>query len=655
MDSNTQEDGPFGNFARQIISNGYKVTPVLGKAPCLPSWTTREITETDIEVHRNRNLGVLGRTTAAIDADVLDAKLSAALRAFLLQRFPWLRHGPERIGKAPKWLRPCRASEPFSKMQARFHADGKTDWAVEILGNGQQWVAAGTHPDTGRPYVWTGGDLTEVRRDDLPELTPARAHAVMAAVREFARERGYLEGKNGVAVDEMGPGAIVRRREPHPYTSTVNGLPGLVLRCLQALDPDDRGSWVGVGMHLKATRAEWAYPAWVEWSQQSSRYQPGDEERWQTFEPRPGAGIYHLTVAAGADDRIEDVNPLDDWEAPVSRETKRRANLIEWPERFEARPVNWAIKGWMERNSVGILWGEPGTYKSFVAIDWALSLVYRLPWLGQFEIVGPGGPAVFIVGEGRAGIERRISAWQLEHGVPVGENPGQSIGISRGAIMLNAPAADRRRTVDTLIEQVREMSRCPAIVVVDTLARNSIGDENAQQDMNALMAAADQIREAFPGSILLFVHHANKQGGIRGSVVIPGAVDFNYRLERRPGEKSVTIVNEKMKEAEPPLPYRLRAKLVHIGVAEDANGEPETIDSLVMEIMEPVQEDSMESRVVEAVRKLRLFGRVTGNDVFQFLGGNRNRVLAMVREAVEDGSLKRENGTLFVADDEMFE
>ena len=46
-------------------------------------------------------------------------------------------------------------------------------YRVEILADGQQWVAYHIHPDTGRPYHWPDGDLPA--RDDLPEITEASA------------------------------------------------------------------------------------------------------------------------------------------------------------------------------------------------------------------------------------------------------------------------------------------------------------------------------------------------------------------------------------------------------------------------------------------------------------------------------------------------
>ena len=41
-----------------------------------------------------------------------------------------------------------------------------------ILGEGQQFVASGIHPDTGKKYVWPGDNLTDIAPEKLTEVTP---------------------------------------------------------------------------------------------------------------------------------------------------------------------------------------------------------------------------------------------------------------------------------------------------------------------------------------------------------------------------------------------------------------------------------------------------------------------------------------------------
>ena len=89
--------------------------------------------------------------------------------------------------------------------------------------------------------------------------------------------------------------------------------------------------------------------------------------------------------------------------------------------------------------------------------------------------------------------------------------------------------------------------------MVDTLARNfGAGDENSTQEMGAFVAAMDDLRSNWPGSVILIVHHsghAEKQRA-RGAMALKGALDFEYRLEK--DGLALTLANTKMKDAEPP-------------------------------------------------------------------------------------------------------
>ena len=97
-----------------------------------------------------------------------------------------------RIGLAPKILLVYRAPPAaFGKIQTTelFLPDG-TKLKVELLANGQQFVVDGIHPDTGKPYIWTGASPEDVRREELPEITEEAARTFVAEVEELLRAAG---------------------------------------------------------------------------------------------------------------------------------------------------------------------------------------------------------------------------------------------------------------------------------------------------------------------------------------------------------------------------------------------------------------------------------------------------------------------------------
>ena len=73
-----------------------------------------------------------------------------------------------------------------------------------------------------------------------------------------------------------------------------------------------------------------------------------------------------------------------------------------------------------------------------------------------------------------------------------------------------------------------------ALVVIDTLARALAGgNENAPEDMGALIGNAKRIQEA-TGAAVLFVHHSGKDTsrGSRGHSSLKGAADLEIEVTR---------------------------------------------------------------------------------------------------------------------------
>ena len=131
---------------------------------------------------QSANVGVVGGRVAAVDIDVLDPELAHRLDALAVEL---LGAGPLRIGQWPKRLRVYRLLEPV-----RYMAAGCTGAKVEVLGPGKQFAVYGIHPDTGQPYYWPEGELTEWRLEDLPAVTPD-------ALRRFLAEAEALLPRGG--------------------------------------------------------------------------------------------------------------------------------------------------------------------------------------------------------------------------------------------------------------------------------------------------------------------------------------------------------------------------------------------------------------------------------------------------------------------------
>ena len=175
--------------------------PVQGKRPLLLNWQNLSPNEEMIDGwgEQGDNTGALCKRTAALDIDIED---ESAVQ-IILELFRATFRGVilERTGRAPKCAVPLYAPEPFKKVIRKFSApDGKVH-KIEVLGDGQQFVVSGIHPDTGTPYSWRDRDLTSTSLMELPVVRESDIHAFLDLCAEELKARlGWLD-VIGVAPD----------------------------------------------------------------------------------------------------------------------------------------------------------------------------------------------------------------------------------------------------------------------------------------------------------------------------------------------------------------------------------------------------------------------------------------------------------------------
>jgi RecA-family ATPase len=168
-------------------------------------------------------------------------------------------------------------------------------------------------------------------------------------------------------------------------------------------------------------------------------------------------------------------------------------------EMAELRPPAWLIEGLVPEDGLVVLYGEPGVGKSFVALDWGLSVATGTLWAGRK--VTPG-EVVYIYAEGVRGLTRRAEAWRQEHDWV--EAP-----LFR-AVPVAVPIPDDGERGE-FVDAIRSVCSNPRLIIIDTLARNfGPGNESLAQDMNALVNGCEDLRDEFPGSTVLVVHHPGK-------------------------------------------------------------------------------------------------------------------------------------------------
>jgi hypothetical protein len=182
-------------------------------------------------------------------------------------------------------------------------------------------------------------------------------------------------------------------------------------------------------------------------------------------------------------------------------------------------PPTWLIEGLIAEDSLAVLYGPPGSGKSFVAQEWALSVAAGRESLSHAV---RQGDVAYVYAEGGGGMPVRLRAWREDRG-PL---PLRFFGLPTPVDMTDP------EEVDTLVEDMTGAEIKPALIVIDTLARCfGGGNENVQQDMNAFVRGCDALRRAFPGVTVLVVHHTGwDTSRERGSNVLRAASDTMIKL-----------------------------------------------------------------------------------------------------------------------------
>ncbi len=268
------------------------------------------------------------------------------------------------------------------------------------------------------------------------------------------------------------------------------------------------------------------------------------------FDTDPGApellvtAVHTASIGTSASPSGEHLaDPAPDWRKRFRLLTPREILLRPDPE--------YQIDGILQRNSLAMVVGPPGVCKSFLMHGQAFDSGAGRPWLGVYRTRQTS--VLYISAEGGDGLKKRIRAWQTAYGIEVPD----CCYFIEGAVKLPDTT-----DVQLLLALIADLPSAPGLVYFDTLNRCAPGaDENSAKDMGEVIAAGDAVREA-TGACVVFAHHPNKSGGIRGSTAIIGALDTIIEVRSDSEAGPITVKCLKQKDAAPFAPLTLARRIV---------------------------------------------------------------------------------------------
>jgi AAA domain len=180
------------------------------------------------------------------------------------------------------------------------------------------------------------------------------------------------------------------------------------------------------------------------------------------------------------------------------------------------------VDGLLGTTAMTVVYGESGAGKSFVAIDLACHVAGGMPWR---DMDVERGVVVYIAAEGPKSVQRRVWAWMQHHNVH-----HLPLVVIKSPVDLLRGDAD---VINAMLAEIRKQCGRIALVVVDTLNRAMVGNENAPEDMGAFVTACASIRDATETHVLV-VHHCGKETakGARGHSSLRAATDVELEITK---------------------------------------------------------------------------------------------------------------------------
>ncbi len=545
----------YKDHALALFDLGYKPIPIRPNSK-IPYFDKGESWKVEITREKVKGWAANGKGDGGIaltglmgmDVDVTDVGVAKAMAAYIDEICPG---SVRRFGKAPKFLVPLNYDLTKKRKITRYDKEGNKQELELLAPEDQYFLIMGFHPDTGQEYKCIGGDILDIRAEDLPTIEEYDLAMIEDEFVRLADEAGWSEEKPreadkavslvasadpfGSFDDYKAPG----KGDPHELTGVVLALP------MYWADERDKWAKVLAVVHHECGGSEEGFRIALDFSRRSPKFKGVEDVRttYNSFSlDKTGRDCATIATLVRAVQETRGIAPaLQRVERP--EEERQEFDFVDAGLLTRnIRKTKWLIEGVIPEKSLSCLFGDPGSFKSFMAADWAASIATGTPWCGHK--IQKSGPVFIIIGEGIDGYGRRLRAWEEARDVTI---LGHPLRVSTmAAQFLNENSA--RKVGNRIREMSAGLGAEPVMVFIDTLFRNfGPGDINSSADMCNFIAALDHHIGLDCGrQVVHHTGHSNKQRA-QGSSALLAAVDVEYRMEKLP-DGSARLTNLKMKD-----------------------------------------------------------------------------------------------------------
>ncbi|WP_146644974.1 AAA family ATPase [Labilithrix luteola] len=289
-------------------------------------------------------------------------------------------------------------------------------------------------------------------------------------------------------------------------------------------------------------------------------------------------------------------------------------------------PPSYLLEGLIPEGKVVAFFAEGGSVKTWSALSLAISVATGKPWLEMYPV--KQGRAIYLDYEdGMQETQRRVNHLEIVTAMS-GMMEGQDIpdlGYRYGGQRL-----DNVEFWAELTEHVKEQGI--TLLVFDSVSAAMPGglDENASQFSEGIKHAGTFTE--LTGCTVVFIHHANKGGGMRGHSSMRDQCDIVFRFE--PVSESENGVKRMRMVCDKPGPQKKPAP-VNVELTKDAR-----LVAFSEDEAKPARDPLKEGDTKQAIRLVLATGPMANvTAIREAVGRNRKLVNDTLMEMSEDGEI----------------
>jgi hypothetical protein len=177
----------------------------------------------------------------------------------------------------------------------------------------------------------------------------------------------------------------------------------------------------------------------------------------------------------------------------------------------------WLIEPFWPHSAVGIVGGQPKSWKSWLALDLAVSVASATPCLGRYAVHNDGPALVYLAEDALVDVRQRLECLARSRGLALDQ---LDLHVIAEPVLRLDQERDRIRLRDA-VARLR-----PRVLVLDPLVRLHRLDENNSQEVSELLGYLRELQRAYEVSIVL-VHHTSKKAHARQGQSLRGSSDLH--------------------------------------------------------------------------------------------------------------------------------